>query len=114
MYAMNIHLKTVHSSSRILEMLCEKICRFRRCTGVSLSGAPGIVFSNFCIPYSQSDSQEIKIGKSSTDQFIKHARVEQLLLPSAMPQLLIVIVQTSPVFPEFLKAILVDVVQSAS
>ena len=34
------------SGTRKLEMFCENICRSRKCTGVSFSGVPGIVFSS--------------------------------------------------------------------
>ena len=48
-----------------------------------------------------------------TYQLVEHTPIEQLLRSPAMPQLLIVIVQTLPVQSEFLKAVLVDVVQPA-
>lgn len=46
-------------------------------------------------------------------QLLKHTLIQPPLQTSALPQLLVVVVQTLPVLPEFLQTILVDVVQHA-
>lgn len=47
-------------------------------------------------------------------QFVKYTGIEQLFRSPTVPQLLIVVVQTLPVFSELLEAVLIDVVKHTS
>lgn len=75
------------ATSRILEMLCENICLFRKWTGVSFSGAPGIFFSS---PWNVAFQHLVfsidrKGTSAQTYQLLKNTHIEQLLRPPTVP-----------------------------
>lgn len=82
----------------------------RRWTGVSPLGVSGIFFSKFC------ESQHARTclaGILKTHQLLEYALVQPPLLRPAVPELLVVVLQTLPVGSELGEAVLVDVFDTA-
>jgi len=87
----------------------------RSWTGTSFSGAPGIFFSSFCRIISTSVANLISSAPWAlsrlTYQVVEHTLVQRPLELPALPQLLVVVVETLPVLAELCQAVLVHVVQ---
>ena len=108
-------------------MFWEKICRSRKCTGVSFSGVPGIVFSSpWCGQKNSLISVGILVCEAERErgretergvcsyQLVEDAGIERLFEPPAVPELLVVVVQALPVHAEVLGTVVVDVVEPVS
>jgi hypothetical protein len=73
-----------------------------------------MVFSNFCTSTVVRDRKPAFQRTDTTNQVVKDTLVERSLVSSALPELLVVVVQAWPVFSELLEAVFVDVAQAVA
>lgn len=65
----------------------------RSWTGSSFAGVPGMVLSNFCTAVVVRDGNPAFQRMDMTNQVVKDTLVQRSLVSSALPELLVVVVQ---------------------